>query len=89
MHAIVAAMVVVLAFASQASAQITLISTPDGIVQLSEEVTVTWSETVYCNLSYGRAPGTYTGETAAEGWGSLTFVPAGEGMSWGIYYCVV
>jgi len=88
-HAIIAATAVVLAFAAAASAAITLVSTPDGIVQLNEEVTVTWAETVNCNLSYGRAPGAYTNETAAEGWGSLVFTPLGEGMSWGIYYCVV
>jgi hypothetical protein len=88
-HAIIAATAVVLAFAATASAAITLISAPDGIVQLNEEVTVTWEETVNCNLSYGRAPGAYTNETAAEGWGSLVFTPLGEGMSWGVYYCVV
>ncbi len=88
-HAIIAAMTVVLAFAATASAGITLISTPDGIVLPNDEVTVTWAETVNCNLSYGRAPGAYTDETAAEGWGSLVFTPLGEGMTWGIYYCVV
>ena len=88
-QAAIAAVAVVLAFAATASAGITLVSTPDGIVQLNEEVTVTWAETVNCNLSYGRAPGAYTNETAAEGWGSLVFTPLGEGMSWGVYYCVV
>ena len=88
-QAAIAAVAVVLAFAATASAGITLVSTPDGIVQLNEEVTVTWAETVNCNLSYGRAPGAYTDETAAEGWGSLVFTPLAEGMSWGIYYCVV
>ena len=39
-------MAVVLAFAAPAWAAITLVSTPDGLVQLYEEVTVTWAETV-------------------------------------------
>ncbi len=88
-RAAIATMVVVLALAAPASAGITLVSTPDGLVQLYEEVTITWAETTHCNLSYGRAPGVYTNETAAEGWGSLVFTPLDEGMSWGIYYCVV
>ena len=82
-------MVVVLALATPASADITLTSTPDVLAQLYEQVTITWAETVHCNLSYGRAPGVYTNETAAESWGSLVFTPLDEGMSWGIYYCVV
>ncbi|MCK4408954.1 MAG: hypothetical protein KAW67_02645, partial [Candidatus Eisenbacteria sp.] len=88
-HATIAAMAVVLACTAPASADITVVSTPDDLVQLYEEVTVTWAETIHCNLSYGRAPGVYTNETAAEGWGSLVFIPINEGMSWGIYYCVV
>ena len=43
-RAAIVAMVVVLALAAPASAGITLVSTPDALVQLYEEVTVTWAK---------------------------------------------
>lgn len=72
-----------------AGAEITVTEHPEGLVRLDEQVTVSWEEGVNCRLEYGRAPGTYTGETTAQGWGSLVFTPASEGMTHGIYYCVV
>ena len=84
-----AAMALVLAFAAPAQAGITLVATPDGLVQMSEQVTISWAETAYCNMRYGRVPGTYTDETTSEGWGSLVFTPDFQGMTHGVYYCVV
>ncbi|MFH1864503.1 MAG: carboxypeptidase regulatory-like domain-containing protein [Candidatus Eisenbacteria bacterium] len=85
----IAAMALAVAFVAPASADITLVSTPDGLVQMSEQVTISWAETVYCNMRYGRVPGTYTDETTSEGWDSLVFTPDSQGMSHGVYYCVV
>ena len=75
--------------AGPALASLTLVSYPTELVQLDEEITVSWVEPVDCRLLYGRSPGDYPSGTASHGVGSLTFTPGSEGMTTGIHYCVV
>ena len=56
---------------------------------MSEQVTISWAETIYSNMRYGRVPGVYTDETTSEGWDSLVFTPDFQGMTHGVYYCVI
>jgi len=84
-----AAIAAALALVVPAAADITLTSTPDDLVQMGEFTTVSWAETIRCNVNYGRVPGAYTDETATWGWDSLVFTPENEGMTHGIYYCIV
>ncbi len=68
---------------------ITLIDYPQELVGEEEDVTVTWVEPLLCHMRYGQVPGSYPHSTTATGVQSLSFRPLDEGMTSGIYYCVI
>ncbi len=72
-----------------AQADITLLDYPQSLVALNDTVTVTWEESVECQLVCGRSPGVYTQPTSAIGTGSLSFVPYLEFLAPGIWYCAL
>jgi hypothetical protein len=67
---------------------ITLLSYPEGLLPLYEEVTVAWAESLECKVKFGREPGNY-GSSTPKGIGSVTFTPYSVDMKGGIFYCIV
>jgi len=88
-HLALLAMLLVGLTALPASADVTLVDYPQEMVGVDEYVTITWEETVRCRMAYGRLPGVYTSVTDVDGWESLGFTPESEGMTPGVYYCVL
>jgi hypothetical protein len=70
-------------------ATITLLSHPQEMVGIYDEVVITWEEPYFCHIDYGTEPGVFTNMTSASGTQSLSFRPADELMPPGIYYCIV
>lgn len=83
------ALAAVLAGPVTARGAITLEDYPHELISLDDRATVTWSEDVMGRMHYGRAPGLYADSTVVQAARELVVVPADEGMSAGIHYCVI
>lgn len=71
------------------SAGITLTQVPQELYRVETTISIHWQEPIQANLKYGHSSGQYTRETQASGTRSLGLIPKNEGMTPGVYYCVI
>jgi protocatechuate 3,4-dioxygenase beta subunit len=71
------------------AAGITLTSEPDQLYRETESIEVRWQEPVEAGIRYGLQSGDYPFESTVRGIQQVTLVPKDEGMSPGVYYCIV
>jgi hypothetical protein len=71
------------------AAGITLKTTPVSLFRVDNPITIGWNEPIQAKLKFGSSSGNYSKETKTSGTGSLTFVPANEGMPPGVHYCII
>lgn len=70
-------------------AGITLTQTPGSLYRETSSILVGWQEPVQAHLKFGLSSGNYTFQSSASGTKQLNFVPKNEGMTPGVYYCII
>ncbi|NOY57834.1 MAG: carboxypeptidase regulatory-like domain-containing protein, partial [Calditrichaeota bacterium] len=78
-----------LAAESVFGAGITLIRIPEVLLRETSTIKIQWQEPIQAKMKFGLSSGNYSLETTASGTGNLSFVAADEGMSPGVYYCII